>query len=570
MRSILQCPRDFVTESLRFLLAAPAYMKSESSACDHGSLTGDERDKTMKQRQNSSAGRRVIVPTILVLMAFLFEPSAADAQNNYVELTGPRRVIELAICLDASSSMDGLIDAAKQKLWGIVNDLALADPAPELRVALFTYGNDNYSPESSWVREETPFTGDLDLVSQRLFAITTDGGTEYVGRVLQRAGQLQWHAPGDALRLIVVAGNESADQDTEVRSREMCRDLITRGIIVNSIYCGAPEDSDAVGWRDVATLADGKFATIDKDNGTVAISTPFDDSLGVLSAALNKTYIPFGASGAVGAANQEAQDANAASMNPATAASRAQAKSSALYQCMWDLVDACKKGEVKLADVKTADLPEPMQALSAPERQAYLDKMSAQRGAVQNEIDDLSAKRDAFVIEEKKRQAIDDSQGLDNAMRKAILEQAEKRGIQFKKRVSTSSTQHEAVERTTSSGSLAQLVAEPTGSPSTLVQLVAATENTAGSDFTADEKSAVATVFENAKSVRAGNAKDDTRWVTKSQAVVPDVVVTVGTVNDWNLLYQKLKPGRLKQVTENGDTILQVKEQTILLTDGGC
>jgi hypothetical protein len=35
-----------------------------------------------------------------------------------------------AICLDTSGSMDGLIDAARQKIWSIVNDLALATPTP--------------------------------------------------------------------------------------------------------------------------------------------------------------------------------------------------------------------------------------------------------------------------------------------------------------------------------------------------------------------------------------------------------------------------------------------------------
>ena len=39
-------------------------------------------------------------------------------------------VVELAICLDTSGSMDGLINSARQKLWTIVNDLAKAEPTP--------------------------------------------------------------------------------------------------------------------------------------------------------------------------------------------------------------------------------------------------------------------------------------------------------------------------------------------------------------------------------------------------------------------------------------------------------
>jgi len=519
----------------------------------------------MKQTRIISTGWLAMVLVAMSIFGIVLHPAAAIARNNWVERdVPPGRVIELAICLDASGSMDGLIDAAKQKLWAIVNDLALADPTPELRVALLTYGNDNHKVENGWVEVQAPFTRDLDMVSQRLFAITTNGGTEYVGRVLKQAGQLQWSPSANSLQLIVVAGNESADQDAEVRFDDVCQDLIGRGIMVNAIYCGGPEDSDASGWREVATLADGKFATIDHNHGTVVVATPFDDQLGQLSAELNKTYIPFGAKGEAGAANQEAQDLNAANMNPATSASRAKSKSSALYQCAWDLVDACKSGDVKIADVEDKDLPEPMRGLTGDERIAYVNEMATRRSDIQKTIEALGRKRDAFVQEEMKRKALDDSKALDNVLRNAIHQQAEKRGIQFKSTVGAQATEKGMKEKAQPPGRMAQFVSSPV-SP-------------VMHDFSADERSAIATVFENAKQVRAGNAKDDTRWLNSFHSVVPDVVVLVGTIHDWNLLYKALNTGRLKKVAANamdkvegsGDVILDVEGQTILLTDGGC
>ena len=132
-------------------------------------------------------------------------------------------VIELAICLDTSGSMDGLINSARQKLWTIVNDLALAEPTPTFRVALLSYGNDGHNAENGWVKVETPFTEDLDTVSQMLFGLTTNGGTELVGRVVQTSLQeLDWHPSAGALRTIFVAGNESADQDDHVAARAIC------------------------------------------------------------------------------------------------------------------------------------------------------------------------------------------------------------------------------------------------------------------------------------------------------------------------------------------------------------
>ena len=78
--------------------------------------------------------------------------------------------------------MSGLIDAAKQKLWAIVNDLALAEPTPLLRVALLTFGNAT-ATRPAWLRDT--LTEDLDLVSEKLFELTTNGGDELVGRVLR-------------------------------------------------------------------------------------------------------------------------------------------------------------------------------------------------------------------------------------------------------------------------------------------------------------------------------------------------------------------------------------------------
>ncbi|MHC4652135.1 MAG: hypothetical protein ACYTES_14940 [Planctomycetota bacterium] len=50
-----------------------------------------------------------------------------------VQVIEEPRTVDLAICLDTSGSMSGLINAARQKLWAIVNELALAEPTPKLR-----------------------------------------------------------------------------------------------------------------------------------------------------------------------------------------------------------------------------------------------------------------------------------------------------------------------------------------------------------------------------------------------------------------------------------------------------
>lgn len=342
------------------------------------------------------------------------------------------QVIELAICLDTSGSMDGLIDAAKQKLWAIVNDLALAEPTPRLRVALLTYGNDGHDPERGWVAVETGFTEDLDLVSQKLFALTTNGGTELVGRVLHYADGLDWHPSGNALELVIVAGNESAEQDTEMPFPEVCKQLITKGVMVNAIYCGPIEDEIAPAWKQVALLADGQFAAIDHDEGTVVIETPFDEPLAELSASINTTYLPYGRQGATALANQAAQDANAANLNGAAAAQRCSTKGGSLYQCgHWDLVDATRDEAFDLDTLATEDLPESMRGMTREAQRAHIEMMRDRRAGIQARIAEVSRKREAFVQEAMKQQAIDDSGAFDNAVRGAVRSQAVSRGFHF-------------------------------------------------------------------------------------------------------------------------------------------
>ena len=79
------------------------------------------------------------------------------------------------IALDVSGSMSGLIASAKQRLWDIVNQLGRAQPRPELRIAIVSYGNPEYGQDTGYVRIDLPFTSDLDAVNQTLFGFGTNG-----------------------------------------------------------------------------------------------------------------------------------------------------------------------------------------------------------------------------------------------------------------------------------------------------------------------------------------------------------------------------------------------------------
>jgi len=343
-----------------------------------------------------------------------------------------RPLIQFAICLDTSGSMEGLLDSARQKLWAITNELALASPAPRLEVALLTYGNDGHNAENGWVAKHLDFTEDLDAVSELLFSFVTNGGTELVGRVLQAAAaELSWSADPNALRLVFVAGNESADQDGQVPYRDVAAALVARDITVSSIYCGGAEDAISPGWREVALRGDGHFATIDQDRGTLTIPTPFDAELAELGARLNETYIPYGAAGELGCSNQARQDYNATNLNPDAAAGRAVCKATSNYFCSWDLCDLVREKQIEIEKIVIADLPEGLRKLTITEVITLVNTNQAKRTELQAKIHALDAKRRAFIQAEMAKRELTEENAFDAAIRTAIRERAHRKGFRF-------------------------------------------------------------------------------------------------------------------------------------------
>jgi hypothetical protein len=380
-------------------------------------------------------------PTLALALAAAAALTLSPPHAKAKEDPGPARApaprpaegkpIDLAICLDTSGSMTGLIDATRRKLWQVVSDLATARPAPVLRVALLTFGSPG-NDAAGHVVVQTDLTTDLDLVSERLFALSTNGGEEYVGRVVQSAlDRLAW-TRSDAAKILFVAGNESADQDTVAPFRRVVSRAAELGIRVNSIYCGGADDADAGGWREVAALGRGRFANIDQNDAVVAVATPFDERLATLSGRLNQTYVGYGALAGEASRRQEAQDANATAAAPGAAAERAVAKAGGLYRnSTWDLVDRSEEKDFDLAKVDAKDLPEEMRAMSLDERRAHLEKKRTERKAVQAEILELDRKRADFVKAEVEAKGLDVSKKIDRALRDAIREQAAAQGFVF-------------------------------------------------------------------------------------------------------------------------------------------
>lgn len=376
---------------------------------------------------------RRVMTGILALAILCTIPAALgqEAAEPYVP-DQPWESIDVAILFDTSGSMQKVLDAARLKIWEIVNDLALAEPTPHVRVSILTYGHTPRGPEDGWVRIWAPLTDSLDLVSQRLFEARIQGDKEYVGRALDAALQdLEWTESEEALRLVFLVGNERADQDLDTKLEDIIGDAVQKGVILNAIYCGSHRQPAAKSWKQIADLGNGQFATIDHKRDVSLVKSPYDKQLVDLGDAYNKTYLPIGPRGRQGWTNQAEQDSNAKSLTLAGAATRVEAKASPLYNASWDLLDMLASGNLSLAEVAVDDLPEEMQQMGDEERELFVNQMIEQRRALKKEIQGLAAQRRLFVSEQRKGKGIDDSWAFDHAIRKALRAQAEKKGFAF-------------------------------------------------------------------------------------------------------------------------------------------
>lgn len=341
---------------------------------------------------------------------------------------GPRAV-DVVICLDTSGSMEDLIDAARARVWDVIGELSRLEPTPELRVGLVTFGTEAGGWDAGFIVRHSDLTNDLDAVYGDLMALTIEGGEEYVGRAINTTIEdMTWSADEKSLRLLFVAGNESADQDTKFDFRLEAKSAQERDIIINAMYAGNQEQAVVEHWPELARHGSGTFSAIDPSIATIQIPTPHDGPLLELNARLNQTYVPYGPQGAAGLANQVAQDGNASRLGVQSCSSRITAKGTSLYtNASWDLVDASIQPGFDLASIAVDDLPESLRSMSHADRVSYVAEKRRERETIQTEIQTLSAQRETLIKRVRAEQYA--SSDLGEAMKRAIREQAEKKGF---------------------------------------------------------------------------------------------------------------------------------------------
>ena len=375
----------------------------------------------------------------LAVTAFTFFPIESKAETTQVytpeETTEPtKKKIKIALLLDTSGSMSGLINQAKSQLWSLVNELSTADcegEKPELQLALYHYGNQGLSSQTGYVQKISGFTGELDEISSQLFALSTNGGEEYCGQVIQSSlNELEWGTNESDLKFIFIAGNEPFNQGN-VDYVQSCANASDKDIVVNTIFCGDFEEGIRSFWKNGATIAHGDYMSINHNQQTVYVATPYDTQLDSLNTKLNDTYIYYGNQGKTKYEKQAKEDLNAESISYENKVNRAVSKGSSFYRNdTWDLVDKTTDDDIEevLKEVDEETLPTEMKVLNETERVQYVEQKSKERAQVQAEINAIKAKRKTYIS----TNSTSDQTNLNSEMMKSIKKKAATKNYTFK------------------------------------------------------------------------------------------------------------------------------------------
>src|SRR3989339_509018 len=408
------------------------------SALVTGTLNDISADKTeinarmifVETGQILSAGRASIKKTWTDVprQTPVVKPVPRPSENN--------PLVQLAILLDTSNSMDGLIAQAKSQLWKVVNELAGSErdgKSPTVEVALYEYGNNRLSAGENYIRQVLPFSPDLDIVSEKLFGLTTRGGSEYCGAAIKDAtDNLNWAKDDSVYKAVFIAGNEPFNQGP-VNFVESAHAAVARGIVVNTIYCGPSDEGINGRWLKGATAGNGDYMSIATRTDVVAVRTPYDDEIARLGMLMNDTYIPLGSEGNVNYERQARVDKEATnSASAGSSVERAIFKSNKQYSrsARWDVTGQVADGKIKTDDIKKDELPENLRKLSKAEIDEYINKKIKDRKDLEAKISGLSAERRQYM--EKLAKSSTGQMTLDKAMLGAVRSQASKKKLNFK------------------------------------------------------------------------------------------------------------------------------------------
>lgn len=374
--------------------------------------------------------------TVTAVFAFQKKPTAPIEPLPKIDISQKPK-IEVVFALDTTSSMSGLIAAAKEKIWSIASTMAAADPAPEIRVGLVAYRDRG----DAYVTKVIDMSTDLDSVYAQLMDFRAQGGgdgPESVNQALADAvNKISWSQDPKSYKVIFLVGDAPAHMDyqDDIPYMQSVAKAQSKGIIVNTILCGDNHQAKRQ-WQHVASLSQGNYFSVGQSGNAVAVVSPYDKKIAELSKALDETRLFYGSKETK--KRQEKRVRASKKLHEESSlqaqARRAEYNTSASGRDNFlgdsEMLDDIATGKIALEAVSEEHLPAEVQALPKPQRSVFVKKKAVERKSLNEEIQKLVEQRKQFIAEKVKKDARK-KESLDQKLLDTMRKQAKEKGIHY-------------------------------------------------------------------------------------------------------------------------------------------
>ncbi len=381
----------------------------------------------------------LIAATAIGIGAFPLLKQAGAITNGHNTTVVPQQAhrIEVVFILDTTSSMSGLIQAAKDKIWSIASTMASAQQNPDIKMGLVAFRDRG----DAYVTRVYDLSSDLDSMYASLMDFRAEGGgdgPESVNQALYDAiHKLSWSQDSGVYRVAFLVGDAPPHMDyvNDVKYPVTLAAAQRKGIVVNTIQSGQWQATRPA-WQEIAALGNGDYFQVEDHGNTVAVATPFDEKLSRLAAELESTRLFYG--------DEETRQAQKAKLDAARKlreglSTEAQARRStfnasksgeANFLGENELVDDITSGRVELEEIERADLPASLQMMAPAEAFVVIEAQAEKREQLKQEIKELSESRHRY-IEERVDADGGAENSLDEMIYRAVKNQAASVGLSY-------------------------------------------------------------------------------------------------------------------------------------------
>ena len=364
---------------------------------------------------------------VFAITAAMTAALADPAESEVRRVSKP--IVEVAFVLDTTGSMGPLIEGAKRKIWSIATAIADTNPNAEIRMGLVAYRDIG----DEYVTKTFNLTTDIQDLYGNLLQLRAQGGGDWPESVNEAlevgVTKLAWTQGADICRIMFLVGDAPPHMDykQDTKYSDVVRMARERGIVVNAVQAGGARDTERV-WREIAQRGDGRYIPIPQDGGQIlVIETPWDTEIIELQGRINGTVIPYGPraqrSSVMEKTGQLAAAPRPVASEMAGYLSKSASRTGEAVTGRGDLVADVAAGRQKLDSVKDEDLPDTIRALKPEQRQAAVDKNSAERKSLNARMTELVKKRDAYVLEQRKSAPGKPADSFDRAVAETLKAQ---------------------------------------------------------------------------------------------------------------------------------------------------